>query len=153
VKPPSLPDNPETLYPKEWWDAVQGEKAQADSLLARYSTLSNTLSGTHPASPGWSNALSGMGLVLDQARALFDEIHLGRKKAFGTGGAGYGDFFNFRWQAHKRMGTMQALNRLATARREAQNDEETEIYGHPLDNATQALTKAALWNTPYRRPQ
>jgi hypothetical protein len=51
------------------------------------------------------------------------------------------------------MGTMQALNRLATARREAQNDEETEIYGHPLDNATQALTKAALWNTPYRRPQ
>lgn len=151
VKPPALPDNPEDLYPKAWWDAVQGEKAHADSLISRYNTLSNTLHGTHPASPGWNNALSGMGLVLDQARALFDEIHLGRKKAFGAGGEGYGDFFNFRWQAHKRLGTMQALNRLATARREAQKAQETDQYGHPLDNATQALTKAALWNTPYRR--
>jgi hypothetical protein len=152
VKPPVLPQNPESLYPKGWWNHVQAEEHQAHTLVARYNELSNTLAGTNPASPGWTNALHGMGLVLDQARSLFDDIHLGRRRAFGAGGEGYSDFYNFRWQAHKRAGTMQALASLAKARRAAQDDEETEVYGHPLDNATQALTKAALYNSPYRRP-
>jgi hypothetical protein len=151
VKPPTLPEDPESLYPQGWWDAIGQEKTQADSLINRYNTLSNTLHAVHPTSPGWSNALSGMGLVLDQARTLFDDIHLGRRKAFGQGGQGYGDFFNFRWQAHKRLGTMQALASLANARGEAQDAMETDLYGHPLDNAATALTKAALWNTTHRR--
>jgi hypothetical protein len=144
VKPPVLPDNPETLYAPEWWDSINREKTQVDGLLARYNTLSNTLSATHPTSPGWANALSGMGLVLDQARTMFDDIHLGRRKAFGDGGQGYGDYYNFRWQAHKRLGTMQALNSLATARRKAQEDMEIDLYGSTIDNARQALRKAVV---------
>lgn len=144
VKPPVLPQNPESLYPKDWWDYVNSEKTQADGLIARYNGLYNTLQGTHPSSPGWQNALSGMNLVLDQARALFDDIHLGRRKAFGPGGNGYGDLFNFRWQAHKRLGTMQALASLAKARHDALEANDTALYGAPIASPEQVLTQAIL---------
>lgn len=94
--------------------------------------------------------MSQMGLITDQAKALFDDIHLGRKQAFSQHGDGYGDFYNFRWQAHKRFGTIQALNSLGRAKRAAKDAHETTLYGKPIDTAEKALTKAALWNTKFR---
>lgn len=151
VKPPELPDNPETMYPKEWWDYVHDERRLADSMLSQYNHLSTSLGVQQPGSPGWSNTLHQMGLVTDQAKALFDDIHLGRKQAFGPGGSGYGDFYNMRWQAHKRFGTVQALNTLGRAKRGAKDAVETELYGHPLATAQESLTTAALWNRGLRR--
>lgn len=146
VRPPVLPENPETLYPKEWWQHVYAERRFAQNLITHYNTLSASLNTQPLGGPGWTNALHEMGLVVDQARALFDDIHLGRKDAFGPEGRGYGDFANFRWQAHKRFGTVQALNEIARAKKSAKDAYETQNYGAPLANAEQALTTAALWN-------
>lgn len=150
VRPPLLPDSPEAMYPKEYWDYVHDERRLADSMVGRYNHMSMQLTAQQPGSPGWLNSIHQMGLVVDQARTLFDDIHLGRKQAFGPDGQGYGDFYNFRWQAHKRFGTVQALNQIATARKSAKDSYETETYGQPLDTAEQALTKASLWNRGIR---
>jgi len=151
VTPPVLPDDTESIYPKAYWDTVHAERAQATGLVERYNHLANSLAVQHPTTPGWSNTMSQMGLVVDQANHLFDDIHLGRKNAFGPDGQGYGDFYNFRWQAHKRFGTIAALSSLAQARKGAKDAMERATYGVPLKNAEQALTDAALWNTPYRK--
>jgi hypothetical protein len=152
IRPPELPANPRSLYSKEWWTAVDTERDQAHWLVNRHKQLRADIAGAVPNSPAWHNALNSEKAVVSQAKALFDDIHLGRRQAFGPGGTGYGDYYNFRWQAHKESGTVQALNTLATADVEARKAQETDLYGAPLDDAATALAKAALWNTPYRRP-
>jgi hypothetical protein len=109
------------------------------------------MASAHPNSATFKNLVTSQSIVVQQAKALFDDIHLGRRQAFGPGGSGYGDYYNFRWQAHKQAGTVQALNTLATTDVEAHKAQETDLYGAPLDDAATALAKAALWNTPYRR--
>jgi hypothetical protein len=151
IRPPSLPADPHSLYPKHWWGAVQREEDHARTLVERYNHLRSAASSASPNSAVWHNSLASQKIVVEQAKALFDDIHLGRKQAFGPGGSGYGDYYNFRWQAHKQAGTVQALNSLATADVEAHKAQETDLYGAPLDDAATALAKAALWNTPYRR--
>ncbi len=151
IRPPELPADPRKLYAKEWWDTIDAEKDHARALVSRYNTLRSQAVNLHPNSAAWKNTLSSQKLVVEQAKTLFDDIHLGRHQAFGAGGKGYGDYYNFRWQAHKESGTVQALNTLAQMDTEARKEEQTELYGAPLDDAATALAKAALWNTPYRR--
>lgn len=151
IRPPSLPENPRSLYPKEWWDAVDAEEAHARLLVDRHTKLRSMMASTHPNSPAFKNLITSERLVVEEAKNLFDSIHLGRKQAFAPDGDGYGDYYNFRWQAHKEAGTVQALNTLATADVEAKKAQETDLYGALIDDAATALAKAALWNTPYRR--
>jgi hypothetical protein len=152
IRPPELPENPRSLYPDTWWKAVDEERDQARLLVSRYNVLRSQAVNLHPNSAAWKNALGSQKLVVEQAKNLFDSIHLGRRQAFGPGGSGYGDYANFRWQAHKESGVVQALNSLAQMDTEARKEEQTELYGTPIDDAAVALAKAALWNTPYRRP-
>jgi hypothetical protein len=151
IRPPELPADPRSLYPAEWWNAVQDEQKQADMLVGRYNLLRSQAAQTPVNSPAWHNAMASQKVVVDHAKALFDAIHLGRHAAFGPGGSGYGDYANFRWQAHKQAGTVQALNSIATMGSEARKANETSLYGGPLDDAATALAKAALWNTSHRR--
>jgi hypothetical protein len=151
IRPPALPEHPRSLYAKEWWDAVDDEKAHAGVLVDRYTKLRSMLASARPDSSTHKNLITSQRIVVQQAKSLFDDIHLGRRAAFAPGGRGYGDYYNFRWQAHKEAGTVQALSTLATADVEARKAEETDTYGAPLDDAATALAKAALWNTPYRR--
>ncbi|MDX3260751.1 hypothetical protein PV336_16140 [Streptomyces sp. MI02-2A] len=151
IRPPELPTDPREAYPHEWWSAVEDEKDQARALVSRYNTLRSQSANYHPNSAAWKNTLGSQRIVIEQAKALFDDIHLSRHKAFSAFGKGYGDYYNFRWQAHKESGTVQALNTLAQMDTEARKEEQTELYGAPLDDAATALAKAALWNTPYRR--
>lgn len=151
IRPPELPDDTRSLYPDTWWKAVEEEQHQARQLVSRYNILRSQASQVAPNSPAWNNAMASQKFVVAAAKALFDSIHLGRRTAFGAGGGGYGDYANFRWQAHKEAGTVQALNSLATMDSDARKATETDLYGAPLDDATTALTNAALWNTPYRR--
>lgn len=145
VRPPDLPENPRGLYPAEWKTPVDQERAQAEALIARYNTLRTQAANAHPASATWKNALAAQHLVVTQAKALFDSIHLGRHNAFADGGSGYGDYYNYRWQSHKESGTVQALYDLAQMDAEARNATETYLYGTTLDDAHTALSKALLW--------
>lgn len=146
VRPPTLPGNPETLYPQDWKDHVAVERDLAASLIERYNRAGRTLGAQAAGSPGRLNTEREMHVITEQARALYDDIHLGRKKAFGPGGSGYGDYYNFRWQSHKRYGTAQALHQITAAQSQAQEEFETEHYGAPVESAEKALVTAILWN-------
>jgi hypothetical protein len=151
IRPPELPADPRSLYPVEWKQAVEDEQQQARMLVGRYNHLRSQAATLTENSPAWKTSLDSQKAVVEQAKTLFDSIHLGRREAFSKTGEGYGDYANFRWQAHKEAGTVQALNTLATADSEARKAQQADLYGAPLDDAATALAKAALWNTPYRR--
>jgi hypothetical protein len=153
IRPPELPDNPRSLYPKEWQDALETERLEVRRMVERYKRLRTQAASFAHNSPGWKNTLASQKIVVEQAKALFDDIHLGRHAAFTTTGEGYGDYANFRWQSHKEAGTVQALHTLATMDSEARSAQEIDLYGAPLEDAATALAKAALWNTPFRGGQ
>jgi hypothetical protein len=142
VRPPSGSD---FEHPKEFFDSAQHEVDQAWALVNQYNTLANQAKSMNPGSPGWHNAMRQAELLVSQAGAMYDQIHLGRKQAFGQGGSGYGDYYNFRWQYHKQNGTAEALHGVAAAHSEAQKDYQTALYGTVLDGADVALRRAALW--------
>jgi hypothetical protein len=146
VRPPVLPENPRSQYPKEYWAAVARERAVARRLVERYMTAKNDRDAAADGSPGHVNALARMRTVVDQASSLFNDIHLGRRNAFKPGGSGYGDFYNFRWQAHKESGAVQALHTLTSLNVEARQAEEIARHGAPIDDAHTALSKAAQWS-------
>lgn len=150
VPPPVLSSDPRATYPRKFWEAVDAERAQARLLVRRYETLRTKVQSEQEGSPGWINSMAAINIIASQAKALFDDIHMGRRKAFGEGGEGYGDFYNFRWQAHKDDGTVASLSKLAAIVKTAKDAEATNLYGNKVMSAEDALTRAALWNTRYR---
>lgn len=149
VKPPVLPEDPKTLYPKGWWDYVEDERRLADALIQRYNHVQGAVRTSVPGSAAYSSNGRNLQVVADQIGALYDDIHLGRRSAFGEQGQGYGDFANFRWQAHKQFGTAEALHQVWSARHTGRTDYETDTYGQPLTNAQEALRAAALYARRY----
>jgi hypothetical protein len=145
VRPPVVGADPRAAFGKSYWDQITREKYYAKGLVMKYGSIRNEIAGMTPGSPGHTNALAKQRLVVEQARALFNDIHGGRRMAFGPGGSGYGDFYNFRWQAHKEAGTVQAVHALTVVGSEARKEQEIDQYGHELDDAAEALTKASLW--------
>lgn len=111
IKPPRA-DNSPNEYPKEYEEKAQENKKQAKQLIARHAFLIQQLSTTSKNSPQWHNYQSSMTLLMTFIRTMFDEIHLGRKKAFSNQGEGYGDFYNYQWQAAKRDGIINAFNEI-----------------------------------------
>lgn len=144
VTPPKVAADPASMYPQAWFNSAEMDVAQAQRLLERYGKHHLDLSGTSPGSPGWHNAGAALGLVTQQAQALWDEIHGGRHAAFQPGGHGYGDWANFRWQQAKRTGVVNALRGLVDVRETAGKLSDTELYGGPILSAEQALSRAAL---------
>lgn len=143
VRPPDLPDEPGLLYPGAFYKSVDGEAHTVRELTGRYNKL--------VSSPDTVYRQSGLKLVTQQARAMFDSIHLGRRIAFSEGGKGYGDYANFRWQRHKQLGTVNALRSMADVDRQAVSERDTALYGAPIAPAHEALTRAALWASRDRR--
>jgi hypothetical protein len=92
VRPPELPDNPRSLYPQQWHDTTERDFANTWAIQDLYHS-------------GPSGKLQGV----NAARALWRDIHEGRKQAFGDLGSGYGDFHNYRWQRAKETGASDIL--------------------------------------------
>lgn len=145
VRPPVLPHDPRTLYPQEWWTHINDERHLAELLLKRHAQLQGAQAVQQRGTPGWVTTGRQLGIVGDQIVAMFNDIHGGRRTAFSEQGEGYGDFNNFRWQAHKKYGTAQALHDVVDARKSGRTEYETETYGQPLTSAQQALRDAALY--------
>ena len=149
VRPPVLPEDPKTLYPKGWWDYVEDERRLADALIQRYNHAQGAIRTSVPGTPAYSTNGRNLQVIADQIGTLYDDIHLGRRAAFGEQGEGYGDFNNFRWQAHKKFGTAQALHEVWSTRHTGRTDYETDTYGEPLSNAQEALRTSLLWARRY----
>lgn len=87
VRPPALPNDPATIYPRSWFERAHQDTEYAESLVDRYHEQLRALQAADPGTPGHINAGAGINLVTAQARAMFDDIHHGRRIAFQGGAA------------------------------------------------------------------
>ena len=133
-------------HPDAFYKHAESEAAGARQIVDTYNSLANQAKAMAPGSPGWHNTMRQAELLVSQASTLYDSIHLGRKQAFAPGGSGYGDYYNFRWQYHKKQGTAQALHGVAAAHKAAHEDYSATVYGGPIDAADVALRRAVMWN-------
>jgi hypothetical protein len=74
---------------------------------------------------------------------LYDDLHSGRKVAFSQIGSGYADYNNYRWQAGKRSGVVQALRTIKDERTEAEKIQQLHTYGIELPDVS-ALIRRTL---------
>jgi hypothetical protein len=109
VKPPRKTATLDSLFEGH----VQANNQAAEQLISRYNHLTNNQSGI-VSSPQAVNDTRSKLAVVAQIQQLFDTIHLGRRLAFSGQGEGYGDFYNYQWQAAKRDGLVNALNEILT---------------------------------------
>lgn len=144
VTPPKLPDDPATLYSPQFFKAAQTEDELSNSLIQRYSELRDGIDGLEPGSAAWVNRARSLALVVDQATAQFDAIHLGRREAFSPQGHGYGDFANFLWQHGKRSGAVGQLRAIRDVGQRARSSTDTSLYGAPIEGAEKLLNRAAF---------
>lgn len=143
VPPPALGEDPGAAFPREWYNQADHDAESAERLTRAYNEHLGNLGTADPGSVPWHNAGSSLNLVVSQASALFNDIHTGRRDAFGPQGHGYGDYTNFRWQYGKKTGAVKALHEIANVGEEARKDEETALWGGPIDGADVALRRAA----------
>lgn len=153
VHPISLPEdwNPQTYFPKAWWSQIWAEQQTAQDLIDGYHRNREAMLAAVPNSPAWLNAADHLQWYVRAATDLFKTIHDDRKKAFNRDGAGYKDYYNFRWQAHKKAGITDALHRIATVHKNARIEQQEALYGKPIIPAKDALTQASLAGTKYER--
>jgi hypothetical protein len=112
----------------------------ATEMLNRHaSALEEVRNATNPAHR--LNAERKLKLATDQAATFFDDIHAGRKIAFSKIGAGYSDFNNYRWQAGKRSGIIQALREIKDSKTSAEKAQQVQTYGVELPDTSTLLRR------------
>jgi hypothetical protein len=76
---------------------------------------------------------------------LFEDIHQSRKLAFGEFGKGYDDFYNYRWQAGKKYGTVPALRQMHDYLKAYEGKQAEETYGVELPDTQTLIRRAATY--------
>jgi len=132
--------NPQPPYSRDWEMKTSRDNETAIELLNRYSAALNELRSAKTDAYR-INAERKLRLAEEQAVAFYDSIHQGRKVAFSQTGAGYADFNNYRWQAGKQTGTIQALRALKDAYEKAKTKEQVETYGVQLPDVNTLLRR------------
>ena len=127
---------------KMWEQKVAKDTTMTTDILSRYSDALTSLSAA-TTDTARRNAEAALKLAVDQGAALFDEIHKGRTYAFSPSGQGYADVYNYRWQAGKAAGTIQALRKLKDISSEGRKEFEAKTYGMELPS-TDVLVRRAL---------
>lgn len=126
---------------KAWDSKVAKDKSLAEDILARYSTALTAI-GSATTDTARRNAEASLKLAVDQGAALFEDIHQGRKYAFSPSGQGYADINNYRWQAGKSSGIVQALKKLKDVSSKSRKQFEAETYGMELPDASTLIRRA-----------
>lgn len=133
------PNNP------EWIVLAEKDKGAAAEIIARYATaLTAIRSALNPAMR--LNAERALKLAVDQAKALFDDIHMGRRYAFSESGQGYLDYNNFRWQSGKESGIVPALAKLKEIADMSSREFSAATYGIELPDVSTLIRRAATYN-------
>lgn len=133
------PSNP------RWAAQAEKDKNAASEIVARYATaLTAIRSSMNPAAR--LNAEHALKLAVDQAKALFDDIHMGRRYAFSESGHGYLDYNNFRWQSGKESGIVQALAKMKDIAEMSNREFSAATYGIELPDVSTLIRRAAIYN-------
>jgi hypothetical protein len=126
---------------KGWEMKAAKDKSMALDVLERYSAALTSI-GSATTDVARRNAESALQLAVQQGAALFDDLHHGRTYAFSQGGQGYGDIHNYRWQAGKSAGIVQALKKLKDVSTKSRKEFESETYGMELPDADTLVRRA-----------
>lgn len=126
---------------KMWERKVATDTSLATEILSRYS---KAFSDIHAATTDTArrNAEAALKMAVDQGTALFEDIHKGRSYAFSPSGQGYSDIHNYRWQAGKSAGTVQALRKLKDIGSASKKEFEKKMYGMELPTANTLVRRA-----------
>jgi len=127
---------------RTWEEQTLKDTSKTTEILSRYSAALTSLSGAS-TDTARRNAEAALKLAVEQGAALFDEIHHGRTYAFSPGGQGYMDKYNYRWQAGKSAGIVQALRQLKDVSVSGRKSFEESTYGMQLPD-TSVLIRRAL---------
>lgn len=137
--------NPQPPYSRAWEQSTNRDHQTAVELVGRYSNALNEVrSATNPAYR--INAERKLELATDQASMFYDDIHAGRKLAFSPVGSGYSDFNNYRWQAGKQSGAIQALRTIKDLKTAAETQSQVETYGLELPDADTLIRRTLRGN-------
>ena len=132
--------NPQPPYSRAWEQKTQRDQDTASELVKRYNDAINEFKST--TNPAYRvNAERKLKLAEEQAIAFYDDIHSGRKIAFSKVGGGYADFNNYRWQAGKRSGTVQALRSIKDAKTAVESEKHQKLYGVELPDVGTLLRR------------
>ena len=129
-----------------WDEVAKRDLSVATHIITRYTkSLTDVQNAQNDAAR--RNAETYMHSALMQASALYDDIHSSRKFAFCPEGQGYADFYNYRWQAGKKYGTVPALRKLSEywSAYKAQQAETT--YGVELPDTQTLIRRAATYRS------
>lgn len=135
---------PETKAPpknKAYELRVSKDTSLTVDILKRYSTAFTAVHSA-PNDVARRNAEAALKLAIEQGAALFEDIHHGRTYAFSSAGSGYSDIENYRWQAGKQVGTIQALRKLKDISTKSRRDFESQTYGMELPDANTLVRRA-----------
>lgn len=134
----TAPQNP------DWERAVASDKSAATAAYTRFTVaLQDVRTATSDAVR--RNAETKMTSAIQQANALYNDIHSNRSIAFSPEGLGYGDFHNYRWQANKRNGVVQQLRSMREYMKSTL--QKTNPYGVDLPDASTLIRRAATYRT------
>jgi hypothetical protein len=124
-----------------WENIVNRDTNFTTEILERYTkALSDVGAATNDTAR--RNAEASLKLAVEQGSALFESIHQGRKAAFSPSGQGYSDVANYRWQAGKSAGTVQALKKLKDINSQGRKVFEESTYGMELPDASTLVRRA-----------
>lgn len=145
----SLTDDDWTVEPqqvslvtgRDWEQRVTRDKNMAVEILSRYSNALDSI-GSATNESTRLNAEATLKLAVDQGAALFEDIHHGRGNAFSPGGQGYLDYANYRWQAGKASGVVQALKQLKDISKKTRQEFESQTYGMELPDVNVLIRRA-----------
>jgi len=147
-----LTHNEWTVFPKHegaqtnpaWESAAQKDRSMASDIVMRYSQALTELQNSKNDAAR-RNAEFKLQSALTQGSALFEDIHHSRKYAFSKEGKGYDDFYNYRWQAGKKYGTVPTLRKMAEYLKSYKTKQADETYGIDLPDTQTLIRRAATY--------
>ena len=135
--------HPEPPSDPAWAKDVAADAKRAAALTGRYNAALEQVQGS--VNPAYRvSASTTLRAASQEAIDLFDEIHEGRHAAFSSTGKGYGDWTNYRWQAGKASGAIEALKRIKDDISAATGQEQASLYGGAIASPQDSLIASAI---------
>jgi hypothetical protein len=130
---------------KAWDSKIAKDTSITKEIVQRYNKSLNDINAASNVTAR-RNAEAALKFAIEQGAALFEDIHSGRRSAFSPSGQGYSDIANYRWQAGKQAGTVQALKKLKDINTKGRKTFEEATYGMELPDVSLLVRRALTGN-------
>jgi hypothetical protein len=132
--------NPQPPYSRAWEQKTMRDEDMAEDMIRKYTDALQEVRNT--SNPAYRiNAERKLRHAMEQAIAFYDDIHENRHIAFSKVGSGYADFNNYRWQAGKRSGVVQALRSIKEHKKSLDTEAQQQTYGIELPDASTLIRR------------